>query len=409
MKSRWYLSLACFAMLFSVERGFALPKVGSVAPKLKFAKMLQSPSGARVDWASLRGKTVVLEFWATWCAPCVKSIPHLNDLFAAVDPNKVVFISIDDEDGQTIESFASKRKMAGWIALDPDHSTFKAYGVVERPATVVVDGAGRVASVASAEELTAARLMSWSRANLPAGSSAMTHTRLAAARVTASEPAPPPLKLRSQADKLPSLFEISLSPSPNGNSSSFQMNHDRAGNFWWYGVNEDFLLQQAFDVPLRRFIFQGPKEEGEFDLALQIDGLDRSVVAPVVQAAVRKALKIEVSEMDILEDALAIKGALRTSSSLRPTASSATPQYAGVDGGKFVAINSTLRDIAEALESYAGLPVLDESEIPGAFDVEFALSSKDPQDVMKAVSSALGIIVERENRKVPTYTVTQSR
>jgi len=42
--------------------------------------LLEVPSGTRADWTILKGKAVVLEFWATWCLQCVANMPHLNQL-----------------------------------------------------------------------------------------------------------------------------------------------------------------------------------------------------------------------------------------------------------------------------------------------------------------------------------------
>ena len=67
------------AGLFGTAALGAHPIKGTTAPSLETLKLLQAPLGARADWASLKGKVVVLEFWATWCSPCVASLPHLND------------------------------------------------------------------------------------------------------------------------------------------------------------------------------------------------------------------------------------------------------------------------------------------------------------------------------------------
>jgi thiol-disulfide isomerase/thioredoxin len=112
---------------------WAHPQKGAPAPPLDTLKLLQAPLGARADWASLKGKVVVLEFWATWCSPCVASLPHLNQLVESLDPAKFQFISIDDEDLKAVQTFLTKRKMSGWVGVDASGGVFGLYGVESRP------------------------------------------------------------------------------------------------------------------------------------------------------------------------------------------------------------------------------------------------------------------------------------
>lgn len=69
-------------------------KVGGPAPELELLKLLQAPEGIKIDSNSLKGKVVVLEFWATWCAPCIVAMPHLNELADKFKDRPVRFISI---------------------------------------------------------------------------------------------------------------------------------------------------------------------------------------------------------------------------------------------------------------------------------------------------------------------------
>ena len=85
----------------------------------------------------LRGKVVVLEFWATWCGPCVAAMPHMNGL-ADRYKGKVQFIEITDEGRETVAPFLAKRPMSGWVGLDTDRSVFDAYCVKGIPMTVLV-------------------------------------------------------------------------------------------------------------------------------------------------------------------------------------------------------------------------------------------------------------------------------
>jgi thiol-disulfide isomerase/thioredoxin len=136
----------------------AVLNVGEPAPPLTVEQLLQAPEGTAAKWQALKGKTVVLEFWATWCAPCVEQIPHWNALAEKFKSRPIQFIAIGYEDPELIAVFLKQRPMAGWIALDPAAATFKAYGVESVPHTVLVDAKGAVRGITSLQQLTEADL-----------------------------------------------------------------------------------------------------------------------------------------------------------------------------------------------------------------------------------------------------------
>jgi len=73
-------------------------KPGDVAPEIKLAKLLQAATGQATGWKSLKGKVVVLEFWATWRSPCMPAITQLNELADKFKDQPIQFIAITDED-----------------------------------------------------------------------------------------------------------------------------------------------------------------------------------------------------------------------------------------------------------------------------------------------------------------------
>lgn len=132
--------------------------VGEPAPPLAVKQLLQAPEGAKTVWPDLQGKAVVLEFWATWCAPCVEQIPHWNALAERFRDRPIQFLAVSSEDPEMVAQFLDKRPMAGWIGLDPGGAAFKAYGVEGVPYTVLVDAKGVVRGITSLQDLTAADL-----------------------------------------------------------------------------------------------------------------------------------------------------------------------------------------------------------------------------------------------------------
>ncbi|MBZ5621325.1 MAG: redoxin domain-containing protein [Acidobacteriia bacterium] len=139
--------LVPFLLLVSDSRTAA---IGKPAPPLTLKQM--SLPGDVPTWQDLHGTPVVLEFWATWCAPSVNSIPHLNELASKF--RSVRFISVTDERPDLVEKFLIQHPIEGIVAFDDDGSTHSAYGVSGYPHTALVDGNGILRGIVSPSQLT---------------------------------------------------------------------------------------------------------------------------------------------------------------------------------------------------------------------------------------------------------------
>jgi thiol-disulfide isomerase/thioredoxin len=107
------------------------------------ALRLTGLDGKEWNIAGLRGKVVVVNFWASWCGPCVEELPVLNAL-ARRDPERVAVVGVNyKEPLDSIERFSSVRPFAYPILRDRDGGMFKQWTAGVMPTTILVDRQGR--------------------------------------------------------------------------------------------------------------------------------------------------------------------------------------------------------------------------------------------------------------------------
>ncbi|MFZ1750034.1 MAG: TlpA disulfide reductase family protein, partial [Saprospiraceae bacterium] len=109
---------------------------------------IKAPSISLNGWVgkkptSVEGKTIILEFWATWCGGCIEAIPHLNEMSRKYSSDSLLFISINSYDPkEKIERFLLKTPMETLIALDEKKATAKNFSVTQMPQTFLIDRNG---------------------------------------------------------------------------------------------------------------------------------------------------------------------------------------------------------------------------------------------------------------------------
>ena len=105
---------------------------------------LPDATGHTVSLSQQRGHPVLLNFWATWCPPCVDEVPSLEDLARRLKGTdiRMLAVSVDDEWDQ-IRRFFAKGSDIG-VLLDKSHDVPKTFGTEKYPETFLVDAAGRI-------------------------------------------------------------------------------------------------------------------------------------------------------------------------------------------------------------------------------------------------------------------------
>jgi peroxiredoxin len=157
------LVVAGLALAPRVPSGPGAPATAAVfAAATKELELLQPPlpktaedftapelGGGAFHLAAHRGKTVLVNFWATWCPPCLAELPAMERLWQRHKGDGFVIVAVSlDADPTIVPSFVEARGVTFPVVLDPTSKVASSYGVRALPASFVIDRGGIVAALA---------------------------------------------------------------------------------------------------------------------------------------------------------------------------------------------------------------------------------------------------------------------
>jgi uncharacterized protein (TIGR03435 family) len=357
-------------------------KAGSAAPELRLAKLLQAPEGEKADWGHLKGNVVVLEFWATWCAPCIAAMPHLNELAEKFKDKPVRFIAITNEDEAIVTSFIGRRVMKSWVGIDSARTTMKSYDVRYFPYTIVIGRDGKIAAITSPKRLTQEMI-----SELVEGRPAVI-TRQGEKDVTAIAQ-----KAAGQQGPQPR-FTLTITPSASEHSSSVVGTGVIEAN----GVDLKTALSLVYDLPKSRVFGPASLEEARYDVKASMKEGDKNDLKPILartlEASFGLRVRRETREMEVYVLTVAERSPVR----IRPASSK--DWHSSSDEGVLAASGASIQALVQGIESKLNQPVVDETNLKGKYDWDVIFDGKRPESIIEALHKDLGLVLQRAKRPV---------
>ena len=143
MQMKRLLSVCVMGLVFAAgaqAAGFE-PRAATPAPELKANDL----NGSAKTLADYRGKVVLLNFWASWCPPCLREMPSMERLRLKMAGRPLAIVALDSaETADEVKAFLSRMKLGFPVLLDPEGSNTKRWKVFALPTSFLLDAEGRV-------------------------------------------------------------------------------------------------------------------------------------------------------------------------------------------------------------------------------------------------------------------------
>jgi uncharacterized protein (TIGR03435 family) len=376
----------CFLGIFASD-SFAIadkdgPKTGDIPPPLTLTKTIQGSPAAEISWDKLKGKVVVLEFWATWCGPCVQSIPHLNDLAEQFRDKPVIFISVTSENEDVVRLFLKSHPMKAWLGLDDYEVLNKTFHVHGIPHAVIVDATGRIAAIAHPTDIKPINLE-----EVLAGKKC-------------SLPEPVVYTVDESSDKtvlnqVPALFEISIRehkmPKNIRGPICMWSGETNGSGFDGKIATVESALEQVFDKPLSRTVIKCKLPDGYYDFVLRAPVGHSNELRDGYIAALRTTFGIEVKQFS---KQMGVYILTQISTNAPGLHKADVTGGGGQTGGGFRLNGSTMKGIVYYLELALRKPVFDETGMKGIYDADMKWKLSEAEQLEKGMDRRIWKAIE---------------
>lgn len=337
----------------------------------------------------LEGKAVLLEFWATWCAPCVASMPHLNQLANQFEDKPIHFISVTAEKEDVVEHFLERNKINGWIGLDTNRSVFKAFDVNFIPKTILLYPDGNLAAITKAEEVTPTvlnRLLEQKPLNVKMEERP---------KVSAN-----PKKKDNKEDES-FLYQIHIKQTDK--TGGLMRTNPNEGIFEADAITLKDYISRASGIPSIRIFGADTLLDSYLEVKIKTPEVRKDKFSSLMIQSLENAFDIEVNETTRQEEVYVMTAPNGVTKGLKKKDSRTS--HTSFDAGVFAASAAPISNLQNQASYVTGEIILDETQLDEKYSWTVNYDTTNKMSVLDSLESNLGLKVENETREIEVIQV----
>jgi uncharacterized protein (TIGR03435 family) len=363
---------------------------GGAAPPITAAPLDDSLPFA--GWQAFQGNFVVIDFWATWCGPCLPGLARMSALQKEFAGKPIRFLTVaNDESSRVKKYFADKGLTLQTYVEGDDRTTQTAYGIIGIPAAAIVDPKGRIVGVTPAENITADvldELIDGKKIDLP--------------------PFQRPANITWDQDEITwqdgvqPTFEILIKPiEVTGGGSFHQPGSNRISGDGMLVIN---LIQAAWSTDSLHIDLRDPLPAGSYRFVIEVPKGQEAQLFSTMQDAIQKNFDIQARWEEQERDVLVMS----TIGTKRLEASKGEP-LSQFMRGKITLRRQSTDDLAEILPNWLGKIVVDETGLHGLYDFDLEYRDDGPSMLAEGLQDKYGLILAPAKRKVRILVVEKGK
>ncbi len=371
---------------------FAQVKNGEKVPELEFNSILNS-SVKRIKLNELKGKVVLIEFWATWCSPCVAAMPHLEELQKKFK-DKLQIINVTDESAKRVNLFLKARPSDLWFALDTSKKLSSLFPYQTIPHSVLIDAEGKLIMNTSVWEITEQVMAKLVRKE----------------KVTLKE------KLDVSKDFVKDYFyaadtvksRLLIQPEIKGGPSMSRRFNDEAAfkgrRLTMINLTLENMYRIAYgDLAYGRVINKVENDEKIKNERFCMDLVTRTPeeLLPTLKKELLKRFDLQAKIEQFVKPVYILKVEDKEKVKQISISEIIGKGSYGAGSGTFSGDGVVFSDISDYLENYGivNLPVVDETDIETKFNIQLVFERAKPETLTKALRD-IGLKLEKTERKI---------